>query len=410
MRTMSLMVAALGLCASVGVAAEQAGGYRVDGDGFICNWLLLDPIEVGEKAGTHEEDSQKEFYSKEFFAGQNKAAPKAGDKVKVGDKEMVWKTNSSFALDLKKIADAAGKPCEKAITLGMCYVWAEADLSDVKLKIGSDDSSCWWLNDKEVIRVYAGRGCEKDQDVKDGLSLKKGCNVLRFEVINGDGEYGVCARFTDKDDKPLRSLKVSAAPGVAPKELLPVDEEGFIGNWLILDPIELGEKAGTHEENSQKEFIDYYTNQAKATPEAGEKVKVGDKEMAWKAVSNGADAIIDLRKLAERAGKPTDRTVVLGLCYILADADMNDLKLKIGSDDSSCWWLNDKEVIRVFGGRACEKDQDTKDGLSLKKGVNVLRVVVINGEGEFGFCARFTDKDDKPVRNIRIPPAPPESK
>jgi hypothetical protein len=408
-----LTAAALGLLlASAGVAAGQGGGYRVDGEGFICNWLLLDPIELGDKAGTHEEDSQKEFFNKEFFTDQNKAAPKLGDKVKADGKEMVWKTNSGFALDLKKIADAAGKPYEKAITLGVCYVWADADLGNVKLKVGSDDSSCWWLNGKEVGRVYAGRACEKDTDVKDGLSLKKGCNVLRFEVINGDGEYGVCARFTDKDDKPLKNLKVSTAPSAAPGELLSVDEEGFIGNWVILDPIELGEKAGTHEEDSQKEFFnkEYFPNQVKATPEGGEKVKVDNKEMVWKAVANSSDAMIDLKKLADRDGKPIDRTIVLGLCYVMADADLNDLKLKIGSDDGSCWRLNDKEVIRVYAGRAYEKDQDVKGGLSLKKGLNVLRVGVINGDGEFGFCARFTDKDDKPVKNIRILLVPPESK
>ena len=60
MRSICLMVAALGLCASAGIAAEQPGGYSPDNDGFICNWLLLDPIEVGEKAATHEEDSEKE--------------------------------------------------------------------------------------------------------------------------------------------------------------------------------------------------------------------------------------------------------------------------------------------------------------------------------------------------------------
>jgi hypothetical protein len=402
-----LMAAALVLCASAGIVAEQPGGYSPDNEGFICNWLLLDPIEVGEKAAAHEEDSQKEFFDKELVADQNKAMPKPGDKVKVGSNEMAWKSNGDFALNLKKIAEDAGKPFEKAITLGVCYVWADTDISDVKLKIGSDDSSCWWLNGKEAIRVYAGRPMEKDQDTKDGLALKKGCNVLIFKAINGEGEYGVCARFTDKDDKPLANLKVALAPGAAPKDVFPVDAEGFIGNWLILDPIELGDKA------SQKEFFDKecFPGQAGATPEAGAKVKAGDKEMAWKAVANGTqEAIINLKAMADRAGKGADNSVVLGLCYIVADADMNDLKLKIGSDDSSCWRLNGKEAIRVFAGRACEKDQDTKDGLALKKGLNVLRVIVINGNNEFAFCGRFTDKDDKPVKNLKILLVPPESR
>ena len=339
--------------------------------------------------------------------------PRLGDKVKVGATEMAWKTGGDWTLNLRKIAEDAGKPFEKAIVLGVCYVWADADMTDVKLKIGSDDSSCWSLNGKDVIRIYSGRACEKDQDTKDGLALKKGCNILAFRVINGDGDFSACARFTDKNDKPLTSLKVALQPGAAPKDVLPVDAEGFINNWLILDPIELGDKAGSHDEESQKEFFDkqFFAGQAGATPAADMKVKVGDKEMAWKAVANAAQEwMINLKAMADRAGKGCDNSVVLGLCYLWADADMNDLKLKIGSDDSSCWRLNDKEVIRVFSGRACEKDTDTKDGLALKKGLNVLRVIVINGGGEFGFCARLTDKDDKPVKNVKILLAPPETK
>ena len=36
-----------------------------------------------------------------------------------------------------------------------------------------------------------------------------------------------------------------------------------------------------------------------------------------------------------------------------------------------------------------------------------MRAAVIHGEGDFAFCARFTDKDDKPVKNITILLAPP---
>jgi hypothetical protein len=149
-----VIVAAIGVWAAMGVAVKGPASYSPDNDGFIRNWLLLDPIEVGEKAATHEEDSQKGFFDKEFFDGQNKAMPKPGDKVKVGAAEMAWKD----------------------------------------------------------IRVFAGRACEKDQDTKEGLSLKKGLNILRVIVINGNGEFGFCARFTDKDDKPVRNIKVLLAP------------------------------------------------------------------------------------------------------------------------------------------------------------------------------------------------------
>ena len=98
----------------------------------------------------------------------------------------------------------------------------------------------------------------------------------------------------------------------------------------------------------------------------------------------------------------TDNSLGLGIVYITAPDEMKDLKLKIGSDDSSMWILNDKEVKRVYAGRGVDKDQDTAEGITLNKGVNVLRAFVINGNGDWGLCARFVDKDDKPVKNIEI--------
>ena len=51
------------------------------------------------------------------------------------------------------------------------YVIAEKDLENVKLSIGSDDSSVWRVNGKEVIRVYAGRDYDKDTDQSKPLTL-----------------------------------------------------------------------------------------------------------------------------------------------------------------------------------------------------------------------------------------------
>ena len=46
-----------------------------------------------------------------------------------------------------------------------------------------------------------------------------------------------------------------------------------------------------------------------------------------------------------------------------------------------------------------EKDQDTTE-VSLKKGMNVLVVKVVNEKIDWSFCVRFTDKDDQPVKGL----------
>lgn len=47
-----------------------------------------------------------------------------------------------------------------------------------------------------------------------------------------------------------------------------------------------------------------------------------------------------------------------------------------------------------------------EEELKLKKSVNVLMGVVINGVGATCACARFLDKEDKPVKNVTIQLAP----
>ena len=83
-------------------------------------------------------------------------------------------------------------------------------MPEVTLAIGSDDDSLWRVNGQEVIRVYAGRAVDKDQDKSKPLTLKQGPNVIHFVLINGDAR--VAARFLDKDSNPIKGLTVSLTP------------------------------------------------------------------------------------------------------------------------------------------------------------------------------------------------------
>jgi hypothetical protein len=192
----------VGLLMLAGYSLRAADALKVDDEGFIRNWLVLGPIGLADTASNHDEDNQKEFFNKEQFADQFKATPKEGDKVKVGANEM--------AFAVLKADDSLFSFTEQdnSMNIIVTYVVAENDIPDVKLSIGSDDSSCWRLNGKEIIRVYSGRGTEKDQDKSQAVTLTKGVNVLMGAVINGGGPTGACARFLDKDDKPVKNVTI----------------------------------------------------------------------------------------------------------------------------------------------------------------------------------------------------------
>jgi hypothetical protein len=174
---------------------------KIDGEGFIKEWLLLAAIPLADG------ESQADSLDKEKIKDEAKLEPKAGDKVKVGDKELTWKaqTAEDYFFDFNK---SIGEVKEQAVGYAVTYVTAEAETADVTLKIGSDDGARIWLNGKEVGKVPDDRALEKDQNSYDKLTLKKGTNVLVMKVGNGIADWTGCARFVDKDGKPVKGLKV----------------------------------------------------------------------------------------------------------------------------------------------------------------------------------------------------------
>ena len=80
------------------------------------------------------------------------------------------------------------------------------DIANVRLAIGSNAASIWWLNGQEVIGVYNDRQTVIDDGVSRRATLKKGSNVIRAGVLNAGGATDLCARFLDADDAPVAVL------------------------------------------------------------------------------------------------------------------------------------------------------------------------------------------------------------
>lgn len=168
-----------------------------------------------------------------------------------------------------------------------------------------------------------------------------------------------------------------------------IDDDGFIKEWLLLAPIPLADG------ESQADAVDkeQVKDEAKLTPKDGDKLKVGKEELTWKK-QVAEEWYFDLNK---HCGDTKEQAVGYAVTYIVADAEMKDLTLKIGSDDGWKIWLNGKEVGKGTDDRALEQDQNSYEKLTLKKGENVLVFKVCNGIADWTGGARFLDKDDKPV-------------
>ena len=178
-----------------------------DADGFIPRWLLLEPIPANGLT-----DSQVQaIVKKEYFPNQMTVIPHDGDKVTVGDAELVWHAVDTklYNVNLFHFARALNKPTTNVLFWAVTIVNSPREMSNVRLAIGSNAASVWWLNGKEVIGIYGDRQTVIDDGVSKRLTLNKGANIVRAAIVNGGGATDFCARFLDPDDKPLKGYTVS---------------------------------------------------------------------------------------------------------------------------------------------------------------------------------------------------------
>jgi hypothetical protein len=81
---------------------------------------------------------------------------------------------------------------------------------------------------------------------------------------------------------------------------------------------------------------------------------------------------------------------------------MQNVRMAVGSNSASMWWLNGKEAVNLSGDRRMVMDDCVSKRLTLNKGRNVIRGAVINGPGLSDFCVRFIDEDGNPIKDITM--------
>jgi hypothetical protein len=175
--------------------------------GFITRWLLLEPVGAAGLTDAAVQATVK----KEYFPNQLTVLPRDGDKVTVGGAELIWHAveTKNYNVNLFHFARAHGKPTSDVLFWAVTIVNLPREMSGVRLAIGSNAASVWWVNGKEVIGIYGDRQTVIDDGVSKRLTLAKGPNVVRAAVVNGGGATDFCARFLDAQDRPVKDFTVS---------------------------------------------------------------------------------------------------------------------------------------------------------------------------------------------------------
>jgi hypothetical protein len=142
---------------------------------------------------------------------ESQLRPRAGDKVRVGNRDLVWKPYRAgdYFIDFNEFV---GKVTEDSVAYAVCYIESDTERNDVALRIGSDDQSRVYLNGQEVYRYLGWRPLLVDQNVVYKLTLRRGTNVLVFKVVNGAAQWQGCLRFVDRQGQPLEGLRVRLTP------------------------------------------------------------------------------------------------------------------------------------------------------------------------------------------------------
>jgi len=187
-------------------------GKTPNSKGFIQRWLLLEPINKPNRGNTVFTDSYlRTAFATEYFPNQFTILPKDGEKVKAGEQELAWHALESSLYNVKLFRFAYGlrKQFYGVIFWAVTVVNSPQEMKNVRMAVGSNSASMWWLNGKEALLLSGDRRMVVDDCVSTRLTLNKGKNIIRGAVINGPGMSDFCVRFLDEKGEPIKNLTIS---------------------------------------------------------------------------------------------------------------------------------------------------------------------------------------------------------
>ena len=219
-------------------SAVTTPSAQPDENGFIRRWLLLEPIDKPNSGNTVFTDTYlREHFYREYFKGQQTIVPKNGQKVtavfkqeqapagfgrgaqqqpegpqvKTVKQTLTWRALDSENMNVKlfRFAEKWGEKVYGVLFWAVTIIDCPEEIKDVRLAVGSNSASMWWLNGEETLLLSGDRRMVKDDAVSQRLTLKKGRNILRGAIINGPGMSDFCVRFIDEKGNPVKNYQVT---------------------------------------------------------------------------------------------------------------------------------------------------------------------------------------------------------
>jgi hypothetical protein len=183
-----------------------------DPDGFLRRWLLLEPIKQPIRSNAvFTESYVRNAIHTEYCPDQFTVIPRDGDKVTVAGEELTWHAldSTNFNVKLFRFAYGLNKPTYGVLFWAVTVVDSPREIQNVRMAVGSNSASMWWLNSKEAVGLFGDRRMVMDDCASKRLTLKKGRNVIRGAVINGPGLSDFCVRFINEEGEPIRDLSLN---------------------------------------------------------------------------------------------------------------------------------------------------------------------------------------------------------
>jgi hypothetical protein len=129
---------------------------------------------------------------------------------------MTWRAVKlqGYQLDVGQLVFATP---HHTVAYALCYIVSETRLTNLCLRVGSDDACLVYLNGKQVFRWQDGWTHFPDQDPVTGVELNPGLNVLLFKlafqmVFQRQETFKGSIRFTDSAGQPVKGIQVTLAP------------------------------------------------------------------------------------------------------------------------------------------------------------------------------------------------------
>ena len=184
---------------------SKGATLAVDARGFIHRWLVLEPVPV---QGRLTESAVEESLKTAALPASGDTLPRAGETVSVNGASHQWHALDTlhYNLNLYHFAWSLSKPTSNVVFWVVTTVDSPREMQNVRLAIGSNAASRWWLNGEPVIALNDDRQSVIDDGVSKRITLRKGRNVIRAAIVNGGGATDFCARFLDEQDQPIRGL------------------------------------------------------------------------------------------------------------------------------------------------------------------------------------------------------------